>query len=85
MDSRELEDLRHDLKNVLTACRSGCVLIASELRDREPVALDYLEEMRTELDKGIVLLERLRASPRQPGPTGGRDAQAPPRDDTRER
>jgi hypothetical protein len=67
----ELEAIRHDLKNVLTEFRSGCMLIGSRLdptEHREVHAL--LEEMRATLERGSALVDRLRRL--DPSAGGGR-------------
>jgi len=61
MEARQLAGLRHDLKNVLTALKSGCMLIESSLgKAAESEVREYLQEMRAELDRGSALLERLK-------------------------
>ena len=61
MDAAGLQALRHDLKNVLTALKSGCVLIELEARpERSSKLFEVLGEMRSELDKGTELVARLR-------------------------
>lgn len=72
MEAKEIGDVRHDLKNLMAALRSGCTLIASRLGSgAEPEVLEYLEEMCAELDRGSALLERLREMERErKGPAG---------------
>ena len=61
MEAKQLSGLRHDLKNVLTALKSGCMLIESRLgTGAESEVREYLQEMRAELEKGAALLERLK-------------------------
>jgi len=61
METSELAGIRHDLKNVLTALRSGCLLIEKELpAEAAPRAAELLEAMREELSKGSALVDRLR-------------------------
>jgi hypothetical protein len=61
MDTSELESIRHDFKNVVTALRSGCALIESRLQPAaEPEVRELLDEMRAELEKSQALVARLR-------------------------
>ncbi|MCP3918054.1 MAG: hypothetical protein GY711_21100 [bacterium] len=67
MDKSELDDVRHGLKNVMTALASGCMLIESGLQPgAAPETREYLEEMRAELEKGRALVDRLREIKRTP-------------------
>ena len=64
----ELEATRHDLRNVLTALRHGCVLIGSKLDNIEhEEAHAYLDEMRSSIERGQTLLEGLRSPERATG------------------
>jgi light-regulated signal transduction histidine kinase (bacteriophytochrome) len=57
----DLERLRHDLKNVLTALDSGCRLLEMQLAavlDEE--GRDVLAEMRAAVRQGRELVEELR-------------------------
>ena len=57
----ELETVRHDLKNVLTSLRHGCMLIGSKLdKDEHEEAHAFLDEMRKSIEQGGSLVERLR-------------------------
>ncbi|MCA8971386.1 MAG: hypothetical protein KDC95_16455 [Planctomycetes bacterium] len=67
MDVNELDSIRHDLGNVLTALRSGCLLIESSLGKRSREESDsetreLIEEMRARIEAGAALVERLRVS-----------------------
>jgi N-methylhydantoinase B/oxoprolinase/acetone carboxylase alpha subunit len=56
----ELEAIRHDLKNVMTAFRSGCRLIGSMLEKSEHRAIhEFLTEMIEAADDGTSLIQRL--------------------------
>ena len=56
----ELSRIRHDLKNFLTAMRSGCLLIEAELGEDEHSSVrGILNEMRAELERGAALAEKL--------------------------
>lgn len=58
----ELESIRHDLLNLLTALRSGCTLIEARLSKSDTQAASLLlGEVREELDKGRSIAERLKA------------------------
>lgn len=59
-DATELGRLRHDLKNVVTALRSGCMLVGKRVDPADRDAREILDEMRAELDKASALLDRLR-------------------------
>lgn len=68
MDTGELGSIRHDLKNVITALRSGCLLIESCLQPgAEPGIRELLDDMRAELEKGQALIARLREFEQTPG------------------
>lgn len=61
MEASDLAGVRHDLKNAMTALRSGCMLIESQLRPGDDQgAREILQEMRAELDKATALIGRLR-------------------------
>jgi hypothetical protein len=57
----ELGDVRHDLKNVLTTLRHGCTLVGAKVAEGslDDVQL-FLDEMRSAIDKGRAIVERLR-------------------------
>lgn len=62
MDSSEMADLRHDLKNVLLALKSGCLLIDARVAEAEAegeAVREILEEMRGEIARGVELADRL--------------------------
>ncbi len=57
----ELEAVRHDLRNVLTALRHGCMLIGSKLDKVEhEEAHAFLDEMGLSIKRGSALVDRLR-------------------------
>ncbi len=58
----ELESIRHDLRNVLTALRLGCKLIGSNLDKVEHErAHSVLDEMHRSIEEGNSVVERLRS------------------------
>ena len=58
--SHDQAELRHGLRNVLAALRSGCALIESRLGPgADPELREVLEQMRAELAAGAALLGRM--------------------------
>ena len=68
MEQQELGQLRHDLKNVMSAFSLGCNLIEKRLPPgADPTLHEFIEEMRAEAAKGVRALERWRELERQQG------------------
>tara|TARA_R110002072_G_scaffold273219_4_gene433832 strand:+ start:23411 stop:23929 length:519 start_codon:yes stop_codon:yes gene_type:complete len=60
-EATEMESIRHDLKNLLTAFRSGCLLIGLKIDKRENEDVHaLLDEMRAAIETGSSLSDRLR-------------------------
>ena len=56
----EVQAIRHDLRNMLSALRSGCMLIEAKLEGTEQAEVqDYLDEMQSAIEGGGRLAERL--------------------------
>ena len=63
-----LDQVRHDLKNVVTALRSGCMLVERFLTSGDAAsALEIVEEMRAELERASGIVERVRDERERPG------------------
>jgi signal transduction histidine kinase len=59
-EATEIGAIRHDLKNMLTALRSGCMLIGSRLGESgDETARSFLEEMLATIERGSDLADRL--------------------------
>lgn len=59
--TEDLGAVRHDLKNLLTTLWHGCALASAKLAEGEyQEAQAFLDEMRSCVDKGRALVERLR-------------------------
>lgn len=60
-DGDSAEEVRHEIKNILTALKSGCYLIERSVRDGQTERVsEFVVDMRAEIERGFEAAERIR-------------------------